>query len=233
VILFSIMLLIPLLVFGSALVHGLVATMSNTNLRYTSAGSLVNAHSGGLYRFNGLFYLYGTAYQNCTQSGPICVANCGYYDNIFVAYSSEDLETWTLASDNLVPAIGADSASIEYDEVNVGYCASSNDYVMTFWSGHYGFSNSKIALARSPTPTGTFELMPPIVAVGGKIISDTVGLFVDDDGIAYVRYNTRDPPLRHIVEKLNADWSATSGEFGEIFSKQDFPWYDGTQQSRV
>lgn len=205
------------------------ASLSNLDLRYTTDGQLVNAHSGGLYRFNSTFYLYGTAYENCTQDGPVCTPPCGYYNNIFVAYSSPDLVSWTLVNDNLVPGINADSAAIEYDEVNVGFCAERGDYVLTFWSGHYGFKNSKIAVARSATPVGPFTLAEPIVATGGEIISDTVGLFVDDDGTAYVRYNTRDAPLRHVVERLTPDWASSTGEHSVIFSKQDFPWYDGEE----
>jgi hypothetical protein len=218
---------------ATVLASAIVAPMSNVALRYTAAGELVNAHSGGLYRFNDTFYLYGTAYQNCTQPGPICVTSCGYFNNVFVVYSSQDLIKWTLVSDNLVPEIAVDNAHIEYDEVNVGYCSTTGDFVMTFWSGHFGFVNSNVAVARSPTPGGPFLLAPPIVAVGGKVISDTVGLFVDDGGTAYVRYNTRDAPLRHVVERLNANWTATSGEFGVIFSKQDFPWYDGERYSAI
>jgi hypothetical protein len=206
----------------------LKVSLSNRELRYTTDGQLVNAHSGGVYRFNGTFFLYGTAYENCTQGGPVCTPPCGYYNNTFVAYASSDLETWTLVNDNLVPGINADAGSVEYDEVNVGFCAERGDYVLTFWSGHFGFHNSMIAVARSSSPAGPFALAEPIVAAGGAIISDTVGLFVDDDGTAYVRYNTRDAPLRHVVERLSPDWATSTGEHGVIFSKQDFPWYDGT-----
>lgn len=205
----------------------LTVSLSNVDIRKDVNGDTVNAHSGGLYRFGDMFYLYGTAYQNCTQPGPICDTSCGYFHNVFVVYTSPDLAQWTLANPNLVPAILSDNAAVEYDEVNVGYCAVSNDYVLTYWSGVYGFHDSRIGLARSPTPVGPFTVVTPITAQGGKIISDTVGLFVDDDGTAYVRYNTRDAPLRHVVEKLTPDWSATTGESAIIFSKQDFPWYDG------
>lgn len=47
----------------------------------------------------------------------VCANRCGYFNNTFVAYTSPDLESWTLSSPDLVPAIAADAASIEYDEV--------------------------------------------------------------------------------------------------------------------
>ena len=116
-------------------------TISNVVTRRDIYGSIVNSHSGNLYRFDGTFYLYGTAYPNCTQTGPICQQHCGYYNNTFAVYSSPDLVAWTLLSDNLVPEINGDAAVIEYDEVNVGYNANTSEYVMSFWSGHYGFHN--------------------------------------------------------------------------------------------
>jgi hypothetical protein len=84
---------------------------------------------------------------------------------------------------------------------------------------------------RARAAAGPFVPAPPIVARGGAIISDTVALWVDEfgDGAAYVRYNTRDAPLRHMVERLAEDWRAvdTAYEPAQIFAKQDFPWYDG------
>ena len=215
---------------GAALLcasSALDVTLSNSAIRSDVNNQTVNSHSGNLYKFGDLFYLYGTAYENCTQPGPICTTACGYYNNRFVVYSSPDAVAWTLLSNNLVPAINADSATVEYDEVNVGYCTSAGDYVMIFWSGKFGFKNNSIAIARSKTPAGPFELAQPLEARSGTVISDTVSLFVDLDGRAYVRYNTRDAPLQHVVEALTSDWSATTGEYGVIFSKQDFPWYDG------
>jgi hypothetical protein len=190
-------------------------------------GLPVNAHSGNLYRFGQIFYLFGTAYQNCTQPGAICDTGCGFYNNRFVVYTSPDLASWTLANANLVPEINPTADRIEYDEVNVGFNEASQEYVLSFWSGGFEFHGSVVPFARSPTPIGPFTLAPPVRMRGASVISDTVAMFVDDDNAAYIRYNTRDLPYRHIVEKLDATWSTTTGLFAEVFSKQDFPWYDG------
>ncbi len=63
---------------------GLVADVSNVDERRDVTGAIVNAHSGGLYRFGDTFYLYGTAYLPCVQPGPICNTSCGYFNNTFV-----------------------------------------------------------------------------------------------------------------------------------------------------
>ena len=213
----------------------LTARLSNVAPRLDVTGAIVNAHSGGLYRFPrdapgaDLFYLYGTAYPMCHQAGHICEQSCGYYNNSFAVYTSPDLVSWKLASPNLLAL--PDAATIEYDEVNVGWNRATGDFVMTYWSGHFGFANGHIAAARARSATGPFAAAPAIVVRGASVISDTVALWVDEfgDGAAYVRYNTRDAPLRHMVERLTADWRAVDDAYApaRIFAKQTFPWYDG------
>ena len=110
---------------------------------------------------------------------------------------------------------------------NVGYNRRTNQYVMVYWSSKYGFQNSAVALAVSSTPFGPFVNVPPLVMQGGKVISSTTGLFIDDDNTAYVRYNTRDAPLRHVIEKLSPDWMTSTGQFSIIVEKQDYPWFEG------
>lgn len=220
-------LLILLAVNHLPLTLSFTATWSNVAMRKDITGLPVNSHSGNLYRFGPLFYLYGTSYPNCSQSGPICEPSCGYYNNIFVVYTSPDLEQWTQLSGNLVPEMNHDASTVEYDEVNVGFNEATQEYVLSFWSGRDEFHDSVIPLARSPTPGGPFKLAAPVNMHGGSIISDTIALFVDQDNTAYLRYNTRDLPYRHMVERLDATWSASTGEFAEVFSKPEFPWYDG------
>ena len=202
-------------------------TVSNTALRRDTQGRVVNAHDGGLYVFGGRFWLYGTVYEDCVQAGAVCDGRCGYFGNVFAAYSSPDLQTWQLETANVLPALSRDNAAVSYWEANVGFNAATSTYVMLYWSGHFGFVNASVAVATSASPAGPFEPAAPIAMRGASVISDTVALFVDDDGQAYARYNTRDAPLRHVVERLAPDWLSSTGESGVIFEKQDFPWYDG------
>lgn len=221
------------------------AMFSNVAPRLDVSGKIVNAHSGGLYRFplaapnttvdgHSLFYLYGTAYPMCEQRGPICEQQCGYFNNTFVVYTSPDLMAWTLASSSLLPLPDADN--VEYDELNVGWNSATGDFVLVYWSGHYGFHNNLVATARSRSPTGPFVAAPPIAVRGGAVLSDTVSLWVDEfgDGAAYMRYNTRDLPFRHMVERLTADWTASDPAYApaQIFAKPEFPWYDGGGMAR-
>jgi hypothetical protein len=209
-----------------------LSTISNVAPRYDTLGRIVNSHDGCLVQLTApgkapLYYQYGTVYENCTQDGPICDGKCGYLGNLFSVYSSPDLESWTLISDNVLPELAKDNSHISYWEANVGYNAKTNSFIMLYWSGHYGFVDNHIAVATSTTPDGPFINTPPIAVRGASIISDTVALFVDDDGTAYARYNTRDLPYRHVIERLDSTWLNSTGESAIIFEKPSFPWYDG------
>lgn len=209
-----------------------LSTISNVSPRLDTLGRIVNAHDGCLVQLTApggtpLYYQYGTVYENCSQNGPICNGKCGYFGNLFSVYSSPDLESWTLISDNVLPELSKDNAHISYWEANVAYNAITSTFVMLYWSGHFGFVDNQIAVATSPSPDGPFMNSAPISVRGASIISDTVALFVDDDGTAYARYNTRDLPYRHVIERLDSTWLNSTGESAIIFQKQEFPWYDG------
>ena len=52
-----------------------------------------------------------------------------------------------------------------------------------------------------------------------------MGFFVDADGSGYVRYNTRDSPLRHIVEKVRAtpSWGVVLGAGSSVHAPYRLP----------
>lgn len=216
-----------LILSSTLLVSSKDVVISNILPRLDMNGNYVNAHDGCLVKFGNLYYMYGTVYGLCHQATTVCDGVCGYINNTFALYTSPDLVNWTLITDNILPEVMKDNYFINYWMPNVAYNQLTKQYIMIYWSSRYGFKNSLVGLAVSSTPTGPFLNVKPLEMQGGKIISDTTNLFVDDDNTAYVRYNTRDEPLRHIVEKLSSDWRSSTGEYAVIFEKEDFPWYDG------
>eukprot|EP01084_Bolivina_argentea_P125735 222729_1 len=93
-----------------------ITTISNIVPRYDISGNIVNAHDGCLVQFDKTYYLYGTVYENCTQPGPVCTPNCGYFGNQFSAYSSKDLMEWNLLSTNVLPELTIDNSKVSYWE---------------------------------------------------------------------------------------------------------------------
>ena len=134
---------------------------------------------------------------------------------------------WTLISRSVLPAMEQDHDHVPYWMANVGYNEKTQLYVMCYWDGKYGFVDSRVAMAVSSSPLGPFKPIAPIRLKGCTTISSTTGLFVDSRNRAWLRMNTRDEPLRHVVELLNDDWTDTTGLFSVIWDKEQYPWYEG------
>ena len=202
-------------------------TVSNAVPRLDTDGNPINAHDGGMYEFDGLFHLYGTAYAHCHQAGPTCDGECGYYYNTFSLYTSPDLVNWTLVSNNILPAMTTDHATCPYWECNVAYNPLTQLYMMSYWDGKYGYLGGQVAMASSNTSYGPFTPITPITLAGTNDTGSTVNLFVDRHHNGWMRYGANDEPRRHIVELLNANWTDTTGKYAVIFLKEDFMRYEG------
>ena len=82
-------------------------------------------------------------------------------------------------------------------------------------------------MATSNSSHGPFVPITPITLKGMSIISSTTGFFVDSHNNGWIRVNTREEPLRHVVELLNANWTGTTGRYKVIFAKEEYPWLEG------
>ena len=84
--------------------------ISNVKPRLDQHGRVVNANAGSLLRHRGIFYLYGIHFPPChlppapSRASPKNVYRC-FDGNTFAVYSSPDLQAWTLASDDVLPAM--------------------------------------------------------------------------------------------------------------------------------
>ena len=234
-------------------------TIHNDVPRRDVDGNILNAHDGAVVQFtastdapNTGFFMYGTVYENCTQSGPQCVAHatCGYVPNRYSLYHSPDMIEWTLRSDNIMPSVAVDNSVINYWMPNVFFNPLTNKYVMQFWSSHCGFHQKCAEIALADTPDGPFvPTATPLQLHDGAIPSSTMGLWIDPDspGDAYIKYNTfqdsvdsssrqrvassghpKDGKQHHVIEKLAPDWLSTlPGTARTIFWKPSFPWFEG------
>jgi hypothetical protein len=103
------------------LVSSKEVVISNVLPRLDTNGLYVDAHDGCLVKFNNTYFMYGTVYGHCHQSTTICDGVCGYLNNTFALYTSSDLVTWTLISNNTVPEVTKDHSYVNYWMPNVGY----------------------------------------------------------------------------------------------------------------
>lgn len=182
-------------------------------IKYDVAGNAVDAHDGKIALFNGIYYLYGTAY-NCgfiwQTTGPFCG---------FKSYSSTDLVHWT-DQGYLFDAMSStwqskcDGSTYGCFRPKVIYNASTKLYVLWFnaydnASGYHVFT--------STSPTGPFtQMTDPVLALneGPGLNNGDEDLFVDSDGTAYIAYtNWSAGGGRIVVEQLNSSYISGTGKY--------------------
>jgi len=185
--------------------HGQQAAISNFFPRRDIDGNIVDAHDGCLMCFDHAYYLYGTRYGTTDGFGKT---------NRYVCYSSPDLVTWTFHGECL-----KDAPSRIYYRPYVIYNKSTRKYVM--WYN----ADSQYGVAVSDTPIGPFVIIDPAAPVkyASRSVGD-LGLFVDDDGTAYITYTNggdgstfgeKVEPIDHhqiCVEKLSPDYLSPTNE---------------------
>ncbi len=227
--------ILPWLVLLLRASSALLVTLDNVNPRLDQYGHILNAHDGSVTRFinasdgtaafNGLYFMAGTVYENCTQHGSQC-SGCGYSPNTFALYTTADLVHFTLATPNLLPEAAKDNAHVDYWMPVIFFNPTTAQYVLQYWSGRCGFVKPCADIAVAASPYGPFTMVPPLQLHGGTP-SSQMGFFVDPDTHeGYVKYNTG-APQHHVVEKLAPDWLSTTGEWAIVFWKPSFAWMEG------
>ena len=178
--------------------------LSNLTPRLTGDGEIVDAHDGRVIQFGDRYYWYGTAYGETNGFTPA---------NTYVSYSSPDLKTWTYEG----PLLPERPEGVYY-RPHVVHNVRTGKYVLWYnwypklWEGQFG-------VATSDTPAGPFTILSDDVPVSRSAegVGD-LGVFVDDDGTAYLSYNTINNH-RVSIERLDADYTGSTLENGGIIAE--------------
>jgi len=173
--------------------------VSNLRPRTDTEGQIVDAHDGCINQMDGVFYWYGTSYGNTSGFQK---------SNFYQCYSSTDLTNWKKEN-----ALLKNAPTGVYYRPHVIYNASTKKYIL--WYNWYArLWDGKFGVAVSATPTGPFTIVNSDVKVyhSADGLGD-FGLFVDDDGTAYLAYNTINGH-RGSVEKLSPDYLSSTLENG-------------------
>jgi hypothetical protein len=172
-----------------------IISVNNSKPRLDITGKIVDAHDGRIIQFGNQFYWYGTRYG----------ATNGFTTaNEYVCYSSPDLKSWKWEG----PLLPNKPTGVYY-RPHVVYNAQTKKYVLWYnwypklWDGQFG-------VATSDKPTGPFEIVNNNVTVKQNALGvGDLGVFVDDDGKAYLSYNTI-TNHKVSVELLNKDYTAST-----------------------
>ncbi|MEO0527392.1 MAG: family 43 glycosylhydrolase [Bacteroidota bacterium] len=179
-------------------------TVDNTMPRLDEKGQIVDAHDGRIIQFGDTFYWYGTAYGNTN----------GFIEkNKYVCYSSSNLKNWKSHG----TLLKNQPKGVHY-RPHVIYNKTTKNYVLWYnwypnlWEGQFGVAVSK-------KPEGPFTIVNDNVSMAHSNIGlGDLGLFVDDDGSAYVSYNTiKDHQVS--VERLSDDYLSSTKKNGGFIAK--------------
>ena len=186
------------------------ATMSkvirnNTDWRDTQ-GRAIAAHDGGISRFAGKFYWYGTSYANNPKG------RYGKKDSpwdCFNVYSSDDLVNWHYEGAALSRPQWGWGSIYTMHRAHVLYNEKTHKYVMWFFL-YFDYPASFLMVAVSDSPVGPFEILGPSKTGGPFAMGQDMNLFKDDDGKAYVIYDDGTRDLR--VDLLTDDYLESTGK---------------------
>lgn len=211
-----------------ALAEGAMVTISNIIPRRDTNNAILDAHDSKLNydKTTGLYYWHAASYGNCTEpkgpSGcsPASVGACGFQvDHNVSYYFSPDLVTWTNAGIAFTATNNLPPKSVLFAPKTV-YNPNTKLWVMWFNYITESFSNSFYGVATSSNPAGPFTVVNHDVALQFQDNGDE-GIFVDDDGQAYVIYTTLSKGHSISIERLTLDYTnstlQSSGIFGDSF----------------
>ncbi|CAF3346585.1 unnamed protein product [Rotaria socialis] len=212
-------------------------TISNIIPRRDTNGTIMDAHDGSIFLYDGLYYYYGASYGLCTEPpGPSGCSvwhpgGCGFQLNHNISlYTSMDLSAWTFRG----YAFQMSSMKTQ----GIMFCPrvlpnpKTKKWIMWFNflpATGTGVSESQYAVAISDTPQGPFQLVTDKVTTLAWENTGDLNLFQDNNGDAYIIYTSHidgqiyNPSHLMSVEKLSDDYLSSlgkefnSGYFGENF----------------
>jgi len=119
-------------------------------------------------------------------------------------YTSTDLVTWTRQNDALTPISGtmiSDTNVVERPKVI--FNEQNQEYVMWFHSDNSDYSAAMVGVATADTPGGPYTYLGSWQPLGAE--SRDEGIFLDDDGTAYLLYAS-DNNQNFKISMLNTDY---------------------------
>ncbi|MAE66260.1 MAG: hypothetical protein CMJ18_18470 [Phycisphaeraceae bacterium] len=180
-------------------------------------GHPIEAHDGGVSRFDGIWHWYGTSYVN-TPGGEYGAKAARLNPGINV-YTSSDLARWKHAGIALAYPESGWGAEGTIGRAHVIFNAGTRQYVM--WCFHYAtaYPDVMATVSVADAPTGPFRILGPRATgappatwrSGGPAGSaQDLNVFRDDDGAAYLVYDDGSRNIR--VDHLTDDYLDCTGE---------------------
>ena len=167
-------------------------------------GRLIQAHGGGILRFKKTWYWFGE--DRSAENDP---------NKRYVAcYSSQDLVHWTFRKQVLAladPENLGDNFVLERPKVF--YNSNSKKFVMYLHLDDKSYKLARVAIAVSDTVFGSYKYVKSFRPLGQE--SRDIGQFIDDDGVAYLIFESR-PTMGFFIARLSDDYMNVQEEVSFI-----------------
>jgi hypothetical protein len=167
-------------------------------------GNHIQAHGGGIIKLGKTYYWYGEERRKGVESDSVYrYVSC---------YTSKDLMNWKFQGDVIKlarPDTLLENRGWVLERPKVYYNKKTKKYVMYMHidgrlkgtTGGYGYA--RVGVALSNKATGPFTLIRTFRPLGKE--SRDIGQFIDDDGTAYLIFESR-PTKGFYIAKLSGDY---------------------------
>lgn len=157
-------------------------------------GNQVQAHGGGIIKIGDLYYWFGEYRGKDVEPGYRYVG----------CYSSSDLAHWTyLHKIRFSAPVGFNPRRWVLERPKVYYNARSGKYVMYFHLDKGNYSAAEVGIAVSAQVDSGYRIVKHFRPFGME--SRDIGQFIDDDGSAYLIFESR-PTHGFVIAKLSGDY---------------------------
>ena len=203
--------------------------ISNTEVRHDVLGNIMDTHDGNIVQYepNGLYWYYSMGYQDCViEHGVIPPRECpGIYDafgqcgfrtdHALRVYSSPDLASWTLESENALPDESRPYGI--YFRPKVVYNKATDKYVL--WINHLpdaatplaAYHDTRYVVGMSDSKAGPFTVVREKAALSQSAPGDADILVTEDGKKAYIAYNGWYNDHTILVEELTDTFMDSRG----------------------
>jgi len=157
-------------------------------------GQLIQAHGGGIVKLRDTYFWFG---EDRSQTNDP--------DKRYVAcYSSTDLTHWTFRNQVVSIASPEDiGKGFIFERPKVFYNAKTRKYVMYVHLDAPGYKLAKVAVLVSDKVDGNYTYVKSFRPLDQE--SRDIGQFIDDDGAAYLIFESR-PTKGFFIAKLSGDY---------------------------
>ena len=179
-------------------------------------GNHIQAHGGGIIKIKKTYYWYGEQRRQGLDSNSRYVS----------CYVSKDLINWKIKGD-VLKQTKPDTALINnrwvLERPKVYYNAKTKKYIMymhldgALKTSKYAiaYDYARVGVAISDKPTGPFKYLKSFRPLGKE--SRDIGQFIDDDGSAYLIFESR-PDKGFYIAQLSDDFLSVEKEIAFIHS---------------